>query len=688
LRVLLASLRALVLVLLVVILCRPVLSLALPGGAARGILVLLDRSRSMELPGRGEDTSRDAELRRALAAARAELSGYPLSYRGFAAGVGPLVEPDDLAPPEGDATDLARALEEGMSEGTKGGRPGALLLLSDGAQTEGPDPVEAARRLGVPVETIALGSSNPVPDLSLVRIRANREAFAGEQTPLEAVVRLQGLNPTSIGVQLFDVTRDTVELASEAVRLDADGAEQRVSLRFTPTQTGLRFLEVRLPVLEGEASSANNRRLVALDVREEKTGVLFLSGALTWDHTFLSRALESDSTLSVTNGLWRNGSFQALPPARGLPSLTAGGLGDIDVIVLDHIVPSELSADLQRTLLGFVEGGGGLLLVSGGETGPSAWAGRPLERVLPVLPGNRGGSEELQVHLTPAARRHALFDPTVPGAVGVEAWGDLPPVWVPFALGSARGNAEVLLAGPAPQEAPVLSWARLGRGRVILLAAGGVWKWGFNSVTHAPGGAAVPGWWRRTVHWLARPAQETRLDIHPEEYVVPRGNPVTFVARVTDEAYQPLPDVDVSVDLLPEGAPDRESIQVHLGGAEGFYQGTVRDLPPARYRYQGTARHGADALGTVEGTLVVDSLGTEVERLEADHEVLERISAASGGSLWEPDSLEGLGQAFQIHAQAEEERVQVALWDNPLLFVILVLAASAEWYLRRRQGLI
>jgi hypothetical protein len=538
------------------------------------------------------------------------------------------------------------------------------------------------------VETIALGRPDPIPDLALVRLRANREAFAGEQTPLEAVVRLQGLEPTSIGVQLFDVTRDTVELASAAVKLEAVGAEQRVSLRFTPTQTGLRFLEVRLPVLEGEASSGNNRRLVAVDVREEKTGVLFLSGGLTWDHTFLQRALSADSTLAVTCGLWRNGDFAPLPPARRLPQLTAGGLAGIDVVVLDHLDPASLTAGLERTLVGFVEGGGGLLFVSGSRAGTGAWTGRPLEEALPVLPGNRGGSEEVQVHLTPAARRHALFDPTVPGAVGLEAWGDLPPVWVPFDLGSARGNAEVLLAGPAPAEAPVLSWFRLGRGRVLFLAAGGAWKWGFTSASHTPGGAAIPGWWRRTVHWLARPGQETRLDIHPEEYVVARGRPVTFVARVTDETFQPVPGVEVEVELLPAGDPDAPPISLRLGGAEGFYQGTARDLPPARYRYQGVARLDAESLGTVEGTLVVDSLGTEVERLEPDHEVLERIAAASGGAAWEPDSLEGLGQAFHLHAQAEEERVQVALWDHPLLFVLLVLAASAEWYLRRRQGLI
>ena len=57
-RVLLASLRALALLVMVAILCRPVLSLAVPGGAERGVLVLLDRTESMSLPGRAPEPRR------------------------------------------------------------------------------------------------------------------------------------------------------------------------------------------------------------------------------------------------------------------------------------------------------------------------------------------------------------------------------------------------------------------------------------------------------------------------------------------------------------------------------------------------------------------------------------------------------------------------------------------------------
>ena len=77
-----------------------------------------------------------------------------------------------------------------------------------------------------------------------------------------------------------------------------------------------------------------------------------------------------------------------------------------------------------------------------------------------------------------------------------------------------------------------------------------------------------------------------------------------------------------------------------------------------------------------------------MERLEADHETLERMAAAAGGHVWAPDSLRGLEDALSHQAVAREERSQIVLWDHPLVFIVFVLLVSFEWLLRRRRGLV
>ncbi|HET9233116.1 MAG TPA: vWA domain-containing protein, partial [Candidatus Eisenbacteria bacterium] len=173
-RSLLTALRAAAFVLLLCILSRPVLSLSLPGGAAKGVLVLVDRSESMMLPGGEGYATRDAEATKAVEQIRETLSGkYPWALRPFGAGVAPAVDPQTPLPPaNGEATDLNRALEAALASEGPVGKPGAVILVSDGTATSGSDPVNTARRLGIPVETVKLGSAHPVPDLTVSRVRA------------------------------------------------------------------------------------------------------------------------------------------------------------------------------------------------------------------------------------------------------------------------------------------------------------------------------------------------------------------------------------------------------------------------------------------------------------------------------------------------------------------------------------
>jgi len=721
-RTTLTVLRALFLLILLAILCRPVLSLAVASGADRGVLVLLDRSMSMLLPGSRDGERRLDEIQRVREGLEASLAKkYPVSMVPFAGTVGePLAAEEAFGDSLGSATSLSGALEQGMAASGLSMRPGAVLLVSDGTQTEGPDPLAAARRLGVPVSTIPLGSDRPVRDLSLVRAHSNRDVFLGEATPVEAVLRLQGLEAAEVDVVLTDVTDSPDipgasggdpgalgggggaeslpnaaggterELARRRVTVRPGGAELRVPLSFTPEDSGLRFLRLSVSPLAGESTLLNNRRLLAMTVREEKTGVLLLSGKLTWDHTFLRRALEADSTLAVVAAYRRGGAFRSVDLKHTVPPLTEEGLRETRVVVLDHVTPGHLGPAGQEAIAGFVRGGGGLVVLTGSESGGlTAWRGSVLEALLPVSIEGSGGSREEQLRLAAGAARQALFDPSVPGAVPLETWSHLPPVTTAPGLGVLKGRGEALLTTSATAgNLPVVSWTPLGEGRVLFLAGGGFWSWDFRSAARGGGGDLLPAWWRRAAQWLSQPVIATRFEVHPDRRVVRRGETVRFTARATDQAYRPLPGVTVEVEVAPAAEPEAVARRLTLSGSEGFLSGVLGRLEPGRYRYRGTGRIEGETVGVVEGRFAVDSLGAEMERLEADHELLARLAAETGGKLWAPDSLGSLAAGIELVAAGGEERRQVDLWNHPLVFVLFVLVGSAEWILRRRRGLV
>ncbi|HET9888186.1 MAG TPA: hypothetical protein VFR10_11815, partial [bacterium] len=88
------------------------------------------------------------------------------------------VEPADLRTaiqPSEDRTDLAKALSEARKQDARA--TGAIVLFSDGAHNVGEDPREAARKLGVPVVAVGVGTDGPVSDVSVYEVSASSVAY-------------------------------------------------------------------------------------------------------------------------------------------------------------------------------------------------------------------------------------------------------------------------------------------------------------------------------------------------------------------------------------------------------------------------------------------------------------------------------------------------------------------------------
>jgi Ca-activated chloride channel family protein len=177
-RVLPAALLAAAAAMLAVATAKPQATMAVPVEKASVVLVT-DESGSMSAT--DVDPSR---LEAARSAAKSFLDRVPdqllVGFVGFSSQTNAVVEPTldrtpvksaldalrpDGATASGDALDAA--LDRLAARRGKDGKraPAAVILLSDGARTEGSDPLEAAQRakqLGIPVSTVALGTADGV----------------------------------------------------------------------------------------------------------------------------------------------------------------------------------------------------------------------------------------------------------------------------------------------------------------------------------------------------------------------------------------------------------------------------------------------------------------------------------------------------------------------------------------------
>ena len=268
------------------------------------------------------------------------------------------VETGDLEP---DETDLAAALAR-ASALCPGGRQAAILLFTDGNETEGSLLAEAAlAEPRVPIYPVVPAAAR-LPAAIVRRLLVPPLAPAHTVLPLEAVVESRAATP--LGAALA-VTVNGEALLPAPVELPPGVSVVRLPYRFE--DAGSYLLEAKLlpapgaPPSPGAAAAAITvtRPLRVLVVSERTKPVVALALA--------SRAMEVEVT--APSGL----------------AARAGHLADYHLVVLEDVARAGIPERALDALAGWVAGGGALVAAGGAHFfGDAGFAGTALARVLPV----------------------------------------------------------------------------------------------------------------------------------------------------------------------------------------------------------------------------------------------------------------------------------------------------------------
>ena len=700
-RNILRLLRGLAFLIVLFALAEPVLTLVLPEPGKPGLAVLVDRSASMRFPGSNGTGATRADEETDLAQRVEERLGgrFRLDWFDFDAAVRLREDPRSGSPTGGAAapgtlqgnTGIGGAID--AIAGRQGTRPvGAVLLLSDGTNTVGNDPVGAARNAGIPIFPVKIGGALAPPDARILQIRANPVAFAGEPAPLEVEIAANGLAGRTLEMRVEDQGKI---LASRTVSLTSgEDVEQSIRFDLRPQATGLRRWEVVIAGAQ-DGIAENDVRSVAVRVMERRTRILFVEGRLDWDYGFLHRVLSADSTfgyrflLADRNGRW-------LPERAGSQPQRIDDLMDYAAVILGEAPVAALGDGFYSQLARYVEQGGGLLVL-GGRTGLSRLRGTAIERLLPadVVPAPKT-DRPLAVRLETAGFTHPVTVIEENPARAEMAWNSLPPVWPsPDRLRPRPGAQSLLRFGPTAGTDPALVAGFSGEGKIALLAAHDFWRWDFlpSGTGAGAGGQVFPEFALSLVRWLAEPTMRERFLAEPARGVFQNGEEIEFSARVWNEQYAPIPDARISVQIFPGsddgGATPVRRIDLRPRGGDGTFGGQGDPLPPGEYRYRAEARgaDGSTLLGQSESRFWVDVNGSEYVRLRPDGGTLDQIARASGGASTDGGGFDDLLSRLPDVVRRMGRVREIDLWNHLVLFISFVVVLSVEWFLRRRRGL-
>ena len=673
-RAALVAVRALTLLLLLFATLGPVVRYSSSSRERNRMLILVDHSGSMEVrDGDASGRTRREVADSAAAAIATELRGrYDVRLAPFdvaLGGIGTLDSWKRAGPVRGAGeTALGDALREALDR-VDPDSLAAMLVLSDGTVNRGEDP-ERVLESTVPTFALVTGSASEPPTTGIGGIDLPSEIVTGRTAVLTVNVRHGSARPVRGVARLSEGGR---ELARASFVSGGTGSLTRVSIPFTLGERGKHFLTVRLDSLPGDPITQNKRRLVAVTARPSKHVVPLLATSWDWDLRSLTRGVEEDTSWAVRRLVPSGPSAAAAPGAAARPF--AQELRDVDAVVVRYdarVLTPERSAEI----LSFLARGGGVLFWTDPVARPPAPGA--LSHALGLewrdvdAPAASGGLE-----LTPAGRASETALLGGDAASAGSAWRALPPVQVPVVISASGALAPLVVARYGNETVPVLLAGRVGLGRVAVLNASGVYRWGLTA-SGLSGSGIEPALFGGLATWISqsaddRPVRITAPDITPAERPIPVRLALASAA----------PAIGARAIVRARGAHD-----VTLAPSpQGDFAGSVT-LPEGVYTLHGRVERAGRVLGTDSVRVAVGEQGAEFEMLQADPSAMERLASRSGGLSAPIGRPERVLSKLRSPDIAKARLAELDLFHNLGLFLALVLGASAEWILRKRFHLL
>lgn len=574
---------------------------------------------------------------------------------------------------------------------------GAVVLLSDGADNSGgidlPTLAEIRRRR-IPVHSIGFGRERFAQDIEISDVKVSERALAG--TRLSAAVTLR--HTGYAGRQARLVVRDGDRpLATKEIVLGQPERQQTELVLFNAGAAGLRTLEFSLEPLAGEENPRNNavRRLVQVEASRPR--VLYFEGEPRWEYKFIRRALAEDPVVELVsmlrttqNKLYRQGLSSPEELAQGFPGRVEE-LFAYQALILGSVEAGYFTSAQQELIRQFVDRRGGGILFLGGRAAlaEGAWATSPLAELLPVSMPSRKTSfhrDQAAVELAPSGRDSLITRLVEDPAENAKRWSELPRLADYQEVGDPKPGASVLalLRTPTGRSLPLLVTQNYGRGRSAVFATGGSWRWQMRQEladqTHEI-------FWQQLVRWLVTGTPGLVSGSTPRP-VLTDESLVRLEAVVRDKSYLPAADARVEARLLgPDGFADVVEL-VPDPHEPGSYRAEWRADRPGTYVAEIVAVRGAEEAGRDTVAFRREDGVAENFRAEQNRELLEKLAEQTGGAYYRPDQARRLLDEIAYSEAGITVQETKELWSLPAVFLLLVLLKSAEWFLRRRWGVV
>jgi uncharacterized membrane protein len=474
---------------------------------------------------------------------------------------------------------------------------------------------------------------------------------------------------------------------------------QSETLVFNGGTAGPKTVEISVDPVGGEENQLNNKITRVVNVEARKPRILYIQGEPVWEYKFIRRAIEDypdigielPSMLRTTqNKIYRQGIKDSKELEDGFPTKPED-LFAYQGLIIGGVEASYFTAPQQQAIRDFVDRrGGGLLFIAGrASLSDGGWQNSPMADLVPVrLPDGRGTFHRdfSSVSVTAQGAQSILCRLDENAARNAERWKKIPQIANYQEVGEAKPGATTLLeVTPAGKRAqPLLVTENYGRGRTVLFATEGSWRWKMW-LDHADKTHAT--FWQQMFRHLVNDSPGQVLASTPKS-VLSDDTRVPIRVEVRDKQYKPVTNAKVQARFLQ---PDGTSATMELPPVpleEGIYGGEWTAEQAGSYVVEILAGQETEQVGHDVLTFRREDGVAENFHTSQNKELLTKLSEQTGGRYYKPDQASKLTNEISYSEAGITTRETRDLWDMPVIFLLAMAIRGSEWLLRRKWGVV
>lgn len=649
---LLFVIRTVLVFFLCVLLIGPILKLTNNMLEKPSLVMLIDDSASVG-EALSEENKKNLQVELNTAKTNLETAGYDIKVKNLSN--------EDLTEVvfTGTASDLNGALRTVIGDYESKNLAG-IVLLSDGIYNSGSSPLYQQTR--IPIYTIGTGDTTERVDIVLKNLAFNKIAYQGNKFTLRAEVLLQGIQNQNLAVsvskagkKLFTQTKDS-------------GTGSLVEFDFVlyASEKGTQRYDVAVEVISTESNKRNNFVTAFIEVVEGKKKILVVTPAPHPDIKALRSVIE------------KNSNYEFILHVPGISTTDPALLqsGKTELVIFYDVLDYE---NKTRALLDQLsQSRSSLLYIIGSKTNTRQLAANGI----PITFESPGQWDAVTPVINSEFQSFGFLENTA----GIFA--RYPPADVPFGKFTYPPNAKVLLyqrIGSVSTDRPLVFTWEDGDKKIAAIAGHQFWRWRLNEFAEKENSEFFDDVFSKLIQYLSTLEDKRKFRSFPIQNEFAEGSPVTIESQVYNDLFELV--YGNSIDLQVRDEKGQQTIYNYIT-SPGNSRYRIGGLKEGVYQFSAsTVLNGKKEI--VAGQFVIKSQNVESQNLTADHGLLRKISENSGGQFYKDTEWNKLIADFSSKEATSIIRSEESF--NPLInlkmvFFLLLLLISAEWFLRKYMG--